>query len=152
MAGNLFIKAKNGEQLAAFAARTAASLGLTHLERRESSNYIGEEYFQSVALGIKVRFAANDEPGLEDHDFWIHLTADAPLEHRQYLDRTADPILDGMADLVARRLALGGEDVIRVPNIAVRDPDQTFIGYTVEPGDGVRTANRVRAYEVERPQ
>lgn len=149
MAGNLFIKAKNGEDLPAFAARTATSLGLAQPERRESSNYIGEEYFQSVALGVKVRFLMNDEPGLESYDFWIHLKPDAPLERRQHFDGTADLILDGLADLVARHLARGGEDVIRVPDIGIRD--RTFIGYTVGPGDGFATADRVRAYEVERP-
>jgi hypothetical protein len=109
MSGDLFVKAREQESLQHFACRMAALIEVGNIERRESSSYVGEEYYKGVALSVVVKFARADEVDLDGYEFWIHLQ---PSEI--WIE---DPtFVDGLADLLARRLTLAGERVVRMPN------------------------------------
>ena len=58
-----------------FPRRLYSLFGVARFEKRLSSNYIDENYFCAIALGIEVVIAFNDTRGLEDYDFWVTLTA-----------------------------------------------------------------------------
>ena len=109
MSGDLFVKAREEETLEQFAHRVAAFLQVGSLERRQSSSYVGEEYYQGLALSVVVEFARADEVDLEGYEFWIHLhSSEVWIENPAFVD--------GLADLLARRLTLAGERVVRMPN------------------------------------
>jgi hypothetical protein len=94
MSADLFIKAQEHETLDSLAHRMAALLAIGGIERRESSSYLGEEYYKSAALAVVVKFAR------ADMEVWIEQPA----------------FVDGLADLIARHLTLAGERVMRLPN------------------------------------
>lgn len=79
------------------------------LERRESSSYVDEEYYKGLALAVVVKFAKADEADLAGYDFWIHLHAS-----EVWIEDPA--FVDGLTDLLARRLTLAGEHVVRMSN------------------------------------
>jgi hypothetical protein len=105
----IFVKGNKGESLQAFAERAGNSLGLSAIEARESSNYAGGEYFRSSALAMSIVFARSDGSEGKDLQFWIVLSLDAI-----WVDE--ESFVESMADLVARKLTIAGEEVIRVEN------------------------------------
>ena len=109
MSGDLFVKAREEETLDQFAHRVAAFLQVGSIEHRESSSSIGDEYYKGMALSVMVKFARADEVDLDGYDYWIHLR---PSE--VWIEDPA--FVDGLADLLARRLTLAGERVVRMPN------------------------------------
>jgi hypothetical protein len=103
----------------------ATLLDVGKIERRESSSYVDEEYYKGVALSITVKFARADEADLEGYDFWIHLQpTEVWLENPSFVD--------GLADLLARRLTLAGEQVVRVPDAERKDSRKVF--YSINEG------------------
>lgn len=109
MPGDLFVKAQEGEILEVFAHRMAAMLEIGRIERRESGSYVNGEYYKGIALAVVVKFARAEEIELEGYDFWIHLR---PSE--VWVENPA--FVDGLADLLARRLTVRGEHVVRMTN------------------------------------
>src|SRR3974390_1256422 len=102
MSGDLFVQARGAETLEMFARRVATLLGIRDIERRESSSYVGDEYYKCSALALVVKFGRADEVDLSGYDFWIHLqSSETWIENPGFVD--------GLADLVARRLTLEGE-------------------------------------------
>lgn len=125
MAGDLFLMRKEGETLRDFALRVGAFLGLNGLERRASSSYADEEYYTAEALSLKVTIAWADENDLETYEFWIHLeVVGARIDDASFVD--------ALADLLARRLAISGERVVRLPDAAHVDTAKVF--YTFHAG------------------
>jgi hypothetical protein len=106
---DIFVKGREGEKLDIFAARIAELLTFRELQKRESSSYVGDEYFVGTALSVRVTFAVADEADLEGYDFWISIaSADIASERVDSLD--------GLADLLARRLTVNGDSVLRLPS------------------------------------
>ena len=66
MFGNLFVKAKAGEDLRAFAEEVFRMLQLGTPTLRESVSYIGGEYAVGHALGITVSVAIADDAAIPD--------------------------------------------------------------------------------------
>jgi hypothetical protein len=79
-------------------------------------------------------FALEDEQDLDGFDYWIHFSPAGV----QAPDRSC---LDGLADLIARRLTLGGEDVVRLPNAELRGGKQVI--YRVERDAKMPSTDRV---------
>jgi hypothetical protein len=111
---DLFVQTQSSETLHEFAERMAGILNLPALEHRESSNYVDGEYFTCSALAIEITFAHADEAGVEENAFWISLNLSGVRMHDQSL-------LEMLADLLARRLTLANEDVIRIHNAWSKD-------------------------------
>ena len=129
MSGDLFVKARQEETLDSFARRMAILLEVGSVERRQSSSSVDEEYYKGVALAVVVKFARADEAELEGYDFWIHLrSSEVWIESPEFVD--------GLADLLARRLTLCGEHVVRMPNAERVNNRKIFYGIdeAVPPG------------------
>ena len=140
MPGDLFVKARQGETLHTFADRIASLFDLPSIERRESSNYMDEEYFTGTALSIAVTFARTDDADLVDYDFWIHLRpTGAWVEDRSFVD--------GLADVLARRLTIAGESVVRLPNAERKGGTKIF--YTLNRGAPNASREQVGTREAE---
>jgi hypothetical protein len=107
---DLFVKPRHDETLRDIAHRLAKLLNLSTLECRDSSNYIGGEYFSSTALAIGVTFALSDESDLDEYKFWMVLKPEGVWVDDQ-------GFLEGLADLLARRLTIAGESVVRILNV-----------------------------------
>jgi hypothetical protein len=107
MSGDLFVKGQRREPLGHFVRRIARLVDLEHVERRESGNYVEGEYFTATTLSLTVRFARADEIDLDGYDFWINLQpTGAWVEDNSFVD--------GLADLLARRMTIAGESVVRL--------------------------------------
>ncbi len=113
------MKARGKETLEQFARRIATFLQTGPIERRESSSFVDGEYYKGEALALVVKFAWSDEVDLAGYEFWIHIKSpDASIEHPEFVD--------GLADLIARRLTLAGEQVVRIVNAEGLDRRQVF--------------------------
>jgi hypothetical protein len=108
MIGNLYIDSGESEGLEEFASRLFALLNLASFEVRYSDNYFGGKYVlgYSLLLGVKVTLADNSE----HPDYRYQLTFEPPREQWGTADRKS---LDGLADLLARSLALQGWRIAR---------------------------------------
>lgn len=125
MSGDLFVKQRDRESLHAFASRVARFFQLESIERRESSNYVDEEYFVGIALSLKVTFARADEIDLDGYAFWIQLQpTGAWVEDRSFIE--------GLADFLARRLTIAGEGVVRLPNAERKGGPKVFYSLDLE--------------------
>ena len=134
MSGDVFVKAREEETLDSFAHRMATFLEVGSISRRESSSYVDEEYYKGVALSVVVKFARADERDLEGYDFWIHLQpSEVWIEDPSFVD--------GLADLVARRLTLAGEHVVRMPNAERENSRKIF--YALNEGVPLGSKGRV---------
>jgi hypothetical protein len=106
MFGNLFVKKIGSQSLDSFVSEMSNQLGCGKFEERQSSNYVDERYFRRATLGIVVEIALADEPEFDSCDFWISFQPDSVhLEDKSFFD--------GLADCVARKLAICGWQVIR---------------------------------------
>ena len=105
----LFIKARNGEDLRAFAERIARILDLSAIEGRESSNYVGGRYFRAAALAVEVICAAADKGDTNDFEFTVTLGPEA-------IWVVDESFIESGADLVARKLTIAGDTVMRIEN------------------------------------
>jgi hypothetical protein len=106
MHGNLFIKPSKAMSLRDFAELTFAQLDVSSIETRNSANYVNEEYVTGRALGLSVKISIADDAEFEGYDFLLNLR---PIGV-SIPDRTA---LDGLADIIARQLALNKNTVLR---------------------------------------
>ncbi len=106
---DIFVKGRKGEPLDIFSARIAELLNFRELQKRDSSSYVGGEYFVGTALSVRVTFAVADDADLEGYDFWISI---APAD---IASESVDS-LNGLADLLARRLTVNGDSVVRLPS------------------------------------
>jgi hypothetical protein len=61
----------NDEPLEQFSQVLFGHLGVTHVEERESSNYVEGFYFRGIAFGIDGNLAYADERGLSGYRFWL---------------------------------------------------------------------------------
>lgn len=134
MAGDLFVKAQGEETLETFVSRMVKLLELGSVERRTSSSYVDDEYYKSVALGIVVKLSRADEVDLEGYDFWICLR---PLE--TWIENPT--FVDGLADLLARRLTVAGEQVVRMPDAEKINGRKIF--YTINEDAPHRSKERI---------
>jgi hypothetical protein len=108
MAELFFKRGDPSEDLAGLARRLGRLLGLGDLEHRESSNYFGGEYFLSSALGVEVTFASADDDRVENREFSVNLGVTSVLVDHP------ESMLEALSDLLARHLAIAGEDVLRM--------------------------------------
>ena len=108
MSGQLLIKKRAGETLDDFVAVIDTIIGPIKWEERESTNYIDYRYFVASAVALKVTIAVADDAEFGDYDHWISIGVSvAGVIERSFLD--------GVADAVARAVALHGYEVLR-PN------------------------------------
>jgi hypothetical protein len=108
MMGDLYIRSDSFKTLEEFAPRLFALLDLSSFSIRHSDNYYGGRYFIAQCLGLTIKLALGDDAELPDYNFW--LTFDPSGELIGSADRAS---LDGMADLLARKLAFEGFDIAR---------------------------------------
>ncbi|MEO6994912.1 MAG: hypothetical protein ABI273_14990 [Lacunisphaera sp.] len=109
MYGNLFIRTQEQVDLRSFATRIFDLLNIGSAEMRESENYASGEYFKAKVLGVIVKVAVADDSEFPDFQFWINFKADKVW--------TEEPLwFEGLADLIAKHLALDGFDVARAPS------------------------------------
>jgi len=106
MSGNLLIKKTGSQTLDAFVAEFSDRLGCGPFEERQSSNYIDDRYFRCFALGLEITIATadNDEFGNYDYDVFFE---------PEVASSSDQDFLVGLADCVARKLALCGHDAVR---------------------------------------
>ena len=106
MHGNLFIRTSSNTDLRSFAAAVFSLLNVANASTRESENYAHGEYVTSQVLGLTVKVARADDSEFPDYQFWLNFKpTDAWVEESSSLD--------GLADVVAKRLALEGYEVAR---------------------------------------
>jgi hypothetical protein len=106
MHGNLFVKTHAQYDLRSFAAAVFGLLNVASPSTRESENYADGEYVIGQVLGVAVKIAVADDSEFPDYQFWINFKpSKAWVEEPSWFD--------GLADLVAKQLALDGHDVAR---------------------------------------
>jgi hypothetical protein len=121
MMGDLYIRSDSFKTLEEFAPRLFALLDLPSFSVRFSDNYYGGRYFIAKSLGLTIKLALGDNAELPDYNFW--LTFDPPSELVGSADRTS---LDGMADLLARKLAFEGFDIARPMGYRIGEPKMLY--------------------------
>jgi hypothetical protein len=108
MIGDLYINSGGFEGLEEFASRLFALLNLTSFEVRNSDNYFGGKYVIGYALRLGVKLTLADDSELPDYRYL--LAFEPPREQWGTADRKS---LDGLANLLARSLALEGWRIAR---------------------------------------
>lgn len=126
MNSDLYCMARADEGLTKFVRRVADSLALRELEHRSSTNYVGGEYFILRGLCINVTIAYSDHPDLTHWRFWLFLNLDDDV-----IQSEGSTVLEGISDLVARRLTLSGETVMRLENAGAVEGERR-IGYVLD--------------------
>jgi hypothetical protein len=139
MAGDLFVKDQAKEGLEAFVGRMAALFGVASVVRRDSGNYIGDEYYVAEVLSLAITFARTDEMDLEGYEFWIHIRPTG-------LWVPDHSFTDSLADVLARRLTIAGESVVRLPNAEFAGGRKVF--YRLR--SGARQASKEQIITTER--
>ena len=104
--GNLFVRTDKQYDLRSFAAAVFDSLSAVGDCVRESGNYVTGEYITASALGITMKVAVADDSEFPDYQFWINFTA-----NKAWPENPSS--FDGIADVVAKILALEGYEVAR---------------------------------------
>lgn len=104
MHGNLFIRTPSDIGLRSFAATIFSLLNVTSASTRESENYADGEYVTGQALGLVIKVAIADDYEFPDYQFWLNFK---PINAWA----AESSSLDGLADVVAKRLALEGYEV-----------------------------------------
>jgi hypothetical protein len=107
MLGDLYIGSDNYEDLEAFASRLFALLDVPSFEVRNSDNYFGGTYVLAKSLRLGIRLSLADNSEFSDYNFFLTFS---PPPEQWKADRTS---LDGLADLLARSLALEGFRIAR---------------------------------------
>lgn len=106
MYGNLFIRTDKQRDLRSFAAAIFDTLNVKGGSIRESENYATGEYITAQVLGVAMKVAVADESEFPDYQFWINFKA-----HKAWTEEPAS--FDGLADVIAKHLALEGYEVAR---------------------------------------
>jgi hypothetical protein len=106
MHGNLFIRTPNNIDLRSFAATVFSLLNVANASTRESENYADGEYVTGQVLGLMVKVAIADDSEFPDYQFWLNFK---PIN--AWGEESSS--FDGLADVVAKRLALEGYEVAR---------------------------------------
>jgi hypothetical protein len=140
MVADLAIKTADTQSLDAFVASLRRLIGCEHWEERQSSNYVEERYYRCFVLRIEITAAIADSVGFDDSQFWLHFAPSADLAEN---DRT----LQGMADRVARTLALHSYEVIRPHDMLRTGGLATLYQLNPDPSDNLR--DRVKITEIE---
>lgn len=116
MFGNLFINAASSLTLLEFGKAICPALGIVGFTERESSNYPDGRYLLAQCLGVSISLAMTDDDDLAEYPFQISFKADGFWIE----DGTA---LEGLADVVARKLTLAGYKVARCPDYGLIGAD-----------------------------
>ena len=85
--------------------RVMARIGCCPWEQRESSNYIEERYYCCFVLGLRATASIADDSEFPDYQFRLHLDP-------EFL-RSSTAFLAELADCVARKLVVKGDEVLR---------------------------------------
>lgn len=109
MGNHLFIKTTKIIKLDSFVVLLSALIGCPNWEKRESSNYVEEEYYKCEVLGLEFTVAIADEAEFPDYSFWLALEL---IEDKNNLGHEQD-FLDNVTDRIARILVVNGYNVIR---------------------------------------
>lgn len=134
MSANLLVQPIDEQTLDSFVAELCHDFGCHGFEERESSNYVEERYFIARILGLEVTVALADEINYQDYQFWISLQPEAT--------GLADvSFLDGIADCLARKLALHGHRVARP--LSFTRQDQGTVYYRPHPSSEAEPRARV---------
>lgn len=127
----IYAKRRGNENLEGFARRTSALFGIGNLEERDSSSYVGEVYYLGSALSVELAFGIADNAILTDYDYCIWVNSDGIVTD-------ARNSLDGLIDLLARRMTVNGDSVAWRPSNGKNGPivfyelDQTAQEFTRE--------------------
>src|SRR5215831_15814069 len=101
MHGNLFIRTISEIDLKSFAAAVLTSLNIAKSSTRQSENYADGGYVIGQVLGLAVKVATADDSEFPGYQFWLNFKpTNAWVE--------SSSSLDGLADVVAKQLALEG--------------------------------------------
>ena len=106
MAGDLLVKVASPQALDTFVSVLSVHLGCDRWEMRDSSSYVEGRYYRCIVLSLEVTAAIADSREFPGYDFWLSF-----WPNRIYLEDKA--FLGGLADCVARLLALHGYQVAR---------------------------------------
>ena len=66
------------DSVATFAKKLFTALGVEDQEARESSNYVGGQYFKGRRGNLLLTISLSDEEGHDDRPYWIHVAVDLP--------------------------------------------------------------------------
>src|SRR5580692_10464255 len=91
-----------------FASILFPMLGIPSFSVRYSDNYFGGKYVVSRSLGLEVQLSLDDSSGLPEYSFRLSLIPTVLMW--KGADYSA---LDGLTDLLARKLAFDGFEVAR---------------------------------------
>lgn len=125
MFGDLFIKAPTAGDLSDVCKSLAAHLGIQEFLERESSNYIGGGYYAGSTLGVIIHLSLTDDLSIGRFPFHLTFRPDGFI-----VERSGG--FDWLADIVARKLAMAGYEVIRSPDYELTSA--TFFKYTYNSG------------------
>jgi hypothetical protein len=106
MMTELFVGKRSGLLLDDFITLLSSLTGSANWEQRASSNYVEERYYRCFVLGFEITASIADDSEFADRDFWLTFEPHRVMPE----DRL---FLDGIADWVARVLALEGFEVVR---------------------------------------
>jgi hypothetical protein len=109
MFGNLYIQPAIDTNLREFGKILCKEFGIVCFDERESSNYSDGHYLTAQCLGMVIRLALTDDDDLADYPFWLNLKADG-----FWIEESV--VFEGVSDLLARKLTLAGNKVVRCPD------------------------------------
>ena len=66
------------DSVATFAKKLFTVLGVENQETRESSNYVGGQYFKGRKGHLSLTISLSDEEGHDNKTYWIHVAVDLP--------------------------------------------------------------------------
>jgi hypothetical protein len=131
---SILIKKRAVETLDEFVAVIDKIIGPMKWEEHDSANYLDNRYFLASAVALEVKVAIADDAEFTDYDYWIII--DVSVAGVSELS-----FLDGVADAVARAVALQGYEVLR-PNDIARPGSGAFV-YRLDTRSGLRLSERV---------
>jgi len=102
----LFVRVEHAQDLESFSKKAFALLNIAIKETRYSDNWPGGRYVLAEVLGLKIRLSLADDSDFPDYHFWITFEPQVG-----WGDDTHS--LDGLADAVAKHLALHGMKIAR---------------------------------------
>jgi len=142
MPGALYFNIRQGQGSTLRTASRALSkvLNIAPFIERESSNYVGDQYYTSTVLGIQLNLALADDSRFEQYQFWLALSPDA------FELKGSFELLAALSDFVARNLCWMGFDVARDTSSGrIGDDRKTTYSREVDPQSG---RMHVRAIEL----
>jgi hypothetical protein len=139
MCAQLLIQTFEDVSLDKFVSNLSPLICFRNWEQRFSSNYAEERYFRCLTLGLEITAAIADDSEFKDYHYSLHFEPEASC-------KGDIEFCDGLADCVARKLALSGFVVLR--SLDFSRVGSGAVIYRSNPTEGTKPRDRVVTEEI----